>query len=126
MAKIFITHKATCKLYCFKAVYNAKTHFGKRGKKIVQCIISPVLRNDRIFNYLIVHMYVYVSPYGYSFHLLSISADTKPFHIPIGYFGIYIAFPLLRFQALLGTERIFRWEQVQEEMMKNKKTPVKT
>lgn len=50
-------------------------------------------------------MGVYLTIWCYSFHLHSISADTKPFQVPIGYFGIYIAFPLLRFQALLGIER---------------------
>lgn len=68
MAKIFRTHKATFILYYFKAVRNAKTHFGKRGKKekIVQCIISPSLRNDIIFLLLCDCPYVrvYISQYG--------------------------------------------------------------
>lgn len=42
MAKV-TTHKATCKLYCFKAVYNAKTHFGKRGKKRLYSALYPQL-----------------------------------------------------------------------------------
>lgn len=68
MAKIFRTHKATFILYYFKAVRNAKTHFGKRGKKekIVQCIISPSLRNDIIFLLLCdcPYVWVYISQYG--------------------------------------------------------------
>lgn len=60
---------------------------------------------------------------------LSISAETN-LPGPTGYSGIYIAFPLLRFQALLGAERTFRWirfskkwKKKNKKKSKHKKTP---
>lgn len=125
MAKLFKTHKATCKLYCFKAVCNAKTHFGKRGKKKKDCTVHYIPISKKWYNFLwfdCPYVWVYVSQYNmvFSLHLLSVSADTKAFQVPIGHFGIYIAFPLLRFQALLGIERIFRWIRFRKKWWRTK------
>lgn len=69
MAKIFTTHKATCKLYCFKAVYNARTHFGKRGKK-KDCTVHYIPNSKKWYSFLLFdcpHVQVYISQYGFMF-----------------------------------------------------------
>lgn len=100
-------------------------HTLAKEEKKKDCTVHYIPISKKWYNFLwfdCPYVWVYVSQYNmvFSLHLLSVSADTKAFQVPIGHFGIYIAFPLLRFQALLGIERIFRWVRFRKKWWRTK------
>lgn len=92
-----------------------KHTLAKEEKKIVQCVISPALRNEILLCYLIVHIWMYLSQYGIILFIYFQLTQIQNFPGPYLLFQNLYCFSITKVPGTLGDWKIFRWIRVRKK-----------